>query len=80
MQQMDWREALAGARSARNMDALEQMMKDMRGEARRLEIELASQIDDAKDFDAAAVSVRKLKFLQKLMQEIGDAQEELELA
>jgi molecular chaperone HscB len=80
MQQMDWREALADARSARDMDALAQLMKDMRGETKRLEIELASQIDDAKDFEAAAVSVRKLKFLQKLMQEIGDAQEELELA
>lgn len=80
MQQMEWRETLGEARASRNLETLDHLRRDLRYEMKRLETELASQIDDAKDYEAAAVSVRKLKFLQKLMQEIGDVQEELELA
>jgi molecular chaperone HscB len=80
MQQMEWREALASARSSRNMGTLDELMRDLRSEVTRLENEMALQIDDVKDFEAAAVSVRKLKFLQRLTEEIGDAREELELA
>ncbi len=80
MQQMEWHEAIAEGRSSRKMNALDDLMGKMRAETKRVEIELASQIDDAKDYDAAAVSARKLKFLHKLIEEIGDAQEELELA
>jgi molecular chaperone HscB len=80
MQQIEWREALADARASRDRDSLDGQMRDICNEMKRLELELASLLDDAKDNDTAAVSVRKLKFLHKLIEEIGDAQEELELA
>lgn len=80
MQQMEWREAIAEGRAGRNLTVLDALMGGMRAEIKQVEIELASQIDDARDYDAAAVSVRKLKFLHKLIEEIGDAQEELEPA
>lgn len=80
MQQMEWREAIAESRAGRKINFLDGLMAEMRAEAKRVELELASQIDDAGDYDAAAVSVRKLKFLHKLIEEIGDAQEELEPA
>jgi molecular chaperone HscB len=80
LQQMEWHEAIAEARASRKMNSLDDLMGQMRAEAKRVEIELASQIDDVQDYAGAAVSVRKLKFLHKLIEEIGDAQEELELA
>lgn len=80
VQQMDWHEAIAESRASRRMDSLDDLMKVMRTEAKRVESELASQLDDARDYAGAAVSVRKLKFLHKLIEEIGDAQEELEPA
>ncbi len=78
LQQMEWHEAIAEGRT--NRKTLDDLMGKTRAEARRVEAELASQIDDAKDYAAGAVSVRKLKFLHKLIEEIGDAQEELEPA
>lgn len=80
MQQMEWRDAIAVARSGRNRQALDELIKAVRSEVRRMEIELAPLLDDAKDDEAAVLSVRKLKFLYKLIEEIGDAQEELEVA
>jgi molecular chaperone HscB len=80
MQQMEWREMLADARAAKSMETLDRLMKDMRGEVKQLEAELALLLDETKDYEAAAVSARKLRFLHKLIEEIGDAQEELELA
>ena len=80
MRQMEWHEAIAEGRASRKIDSLGALMGEMRAEAERVEIDLASQIDDAKDYEAAAISVRKLKFLHKLIEEVGDAQEELELA
>ncbi len=80
LQQMEWHEAIAEARASRKMNSLDGLMGEMRAESKRVEIELASQIDDTQDYAGAAVSVRKLKFLHKLIEEIGDAQEELETA
>jgi molecular chaperone HscB len=39
--------------------------------------DLATALDEAGDLDAAALMVRKLRFLEKLDQEIGDAIETL---
>jgi molecular chaperone HscB len=80
MQQMEWRDAIAVARSHRNRQALDELIKAVRSEVKRMEVELASLLDDSKDDGAAVLSVRKLRFLCKLLEEIGDAQEELELA
>ena len=38
---------------------------------RELETQLAVKIDDKRDYPAAALDVRKLKFLEKLAEEIA---------
>lgn len=80
MQQMEWREAIAGARSAGNAGALDKLMRELRAESKKLEQALAVELDDQKDYQAAASTLRQLKFMHKLVEEIGDAQEELDAA
>lgn len=80
MQQMEWREAIADARAAKSVTALEKLMRDLRAESTSLEQALAGELDEQKNYDAAAATLRKLKFMHKLIEEIGDAQEELDAA
>jgi molecular chaperone HscB len=80
MQQMEWREAIAEARQTRNAAALDKLWRDLRKEATNLENRLAAELDDAKDDEAAGISTRELKFMLKLIEEVGDAQEELDAA
>ena len=78
MQQMEWREAIADARTEKNTAALDRLLAELRNEYRKVEAELAGLIDVKRDRDAASESVRKLKFMDKLIAEVGDAYEELE--
>ena len=80
MQQMEWREAIADARKANDVGALDKLARELGAESRRMEEQLAVDLDDAGDYEAAAVTARKLKFMHKLVEEIGDAQEEIEAA
>jgi molecular chaperone HscB len=77
MAQMEWRENIEEARDDSNVEALEALSGQLRRENRTLVEDLASALDDAGDLDAAALMVRKLRFLEKLDQEIGDAIETL---
>lgn len=80
MRQMEWREAIADARQSRDALALERLLRDLRNEAGELEARLAGELDDARDDEAGASLVRELKFMLKLIDEVGDAQEELDAA
>ncbi len=80
MQQMEWREAIAEARTAKNTHALDNLLRDLRAETKAMEQTLAAELDEQKNYDAAAATLRKLKFMHKLVEEIGDAQEELDAA
>jgi molecular chaperone HscB len=80
MQQMEWREAIADARQVRNIEALDKLTHELRAEAKRMEEQLAIELDDTADYESAAATVRKLKFMHKLIEEIGDAQEDIEAA
>ncbi|QLI82335.1 Fe-S protein assembly co-chaperone HscB [Chitinibacter fontanus] len=73
MAQMEWRESIGDAKASKNVDALENLAREMRAEMQALEDKLATQIDAQQDFANAAMSVRKLRFMEKLDQEIGDA-------
>ena len=73
MAQMEWREGIADAKASQNLEALENLASEMRAEMQALESKLATQIDTQKDYINAAMSVRKLRFMEKLDQEIGDA-------
>ena len=68
MQQMEWRETVAQARSARDAKRLEKL----RGEMLQM---LARAIDKDANYDAGCSLVRKLRFLEKLEEEIDGALE-----
>jgi molecular chaperone HscB len=78
MQQMEWREAVVAARNAHDDRALEQLAKDKRAEERALFSLLAEQLSVAATMREARETVRKLRFLEKLGEEIDLASEAIE--
>jgi molecular chaperone HscB len=77
MQQMEWREAVGEARKAGDAAALEALRKDL-GESRTAMLGMLSRaLDGEANYEAGCSLVRKLRFLEKLDEEIDDA---LELA
>jgi molecular chaperone HscB len=78
MQQMEWREALEEAVHAKDMETLETLEQRMQHEARQLHQQLAVDLDEMLDFAAASGIVRKLKFLEKLAEEIHAAYDEID--
>ncbi|WP_296752142.1 Fe-S protein assembly co-chaperone HscB [Thiobacillus sp.] len=78
MQQMEWRETIEDARANQNATALDAVSGDLRAAHRRIEAQLAELIDTAHDFAAASEAVRQLRFMDKLIAEVGDVYEELE--
>ncbi len=78
MQQMEWREALQYALQAKDIDALDVLSDRNRKETTGLQQQLGVQIDESNDLQAAAGSVRKLRFLEKLAEEISSAYDEID--
>lgn len=78
MEQMEWREALGEAREAADEEVLEELARRIRHSNRSLIEQLAVQLDQQGDLEAAADTVRRLKFLEKLQHEINDALTALE--
>lgn len=78
MVQMEWREAVVDAEKARDLGALEQQGARMKRETRELEAGLAVKIDDEHDYVVAAGLVRKLRFMEKLAEEIDSAYDEID--
>lgn len=78
MEQMEWREAVAEARQAREQDELEQLHHRVKDSMSRRYEQLAAILDDQKDYTAAADQVRRLMFLEKLLADIDDAVAALE--
>ena len=78
MQQMEWREALQEALQSKDMDALDGLSDNNRKEIKTLQQQLGTQLDESHDHLAAAGSVRKLRFLEKLAEEISSAYDELD--
>jgi molecular chaperone HscB len=76
--QMDWREAVIDAQQARDVDALAEQENRMQVETAALEAQLAVKIDTEKNYAAAAELVRKLRFMEKLAEEIHAAYDEIE--
>ncbi|MBI5435649.1 MAG: Fe-S protein assembly co-chaperone HscB [Nitrosomonadales bacterium] len=73
MEQMEWREAIEEARQARDIAELDKLESRLQHELHGLEAQLADKIDIARDYAAAAGSVRKLKFMERLAEEIASA-------
>ncbi len=78
MQHMEWSEELADARAAQDVAALDRMEKTLRNEAREFQARLAEQIDQKHDYPAAGETLRKLRFTDKLLAEVGAAYEMIE--
>ncbi len=78
MEQMEWREALGEAREAADEDVLDELARHIRQNTRALVEELGRQLDDTVDLEAAADTIRRMKFLEKLQHEINDALTALE--
>lgn len=73
MEQMEWREAVVEAQQSRDIDALNELETRMHGETAALEAQLADKIDSEKSYAEAALMVRKLRFMEKLAEEIHAA-------
>jgi molecular chaperone HscB len=72
MQQMEWREAAAEASRAHDADALRALDAELARERRDM-LERLERALEASHYDAGSSLVRKLRFLEKLEQEIDDA-------
>ena len=72
MQQMEWREGVAAARAERDAAALGRLRADI-AQSRAEMLDLLERSLDASNYDAGCSLVRKLRFLEKLDEEIHDA-------
>ena len=77
MQQMEWRETLAEAKK-KNFSEVERIEQLVQRKKKNLEYELALQLDNLHDFNAASGIVRKLKFIERLSEEIDSAFDEMD--
>ena len=77
-QQMEWREALGEARAGKNVEALEALDVQVKGE-RKARLEQVGGELDAGDYQAAAQGVRALMFLDKFGEEVHHAFEAAEV-
>ncbi len=78
MAQMEWREAIMEAKEAQDIAGMEQLHNRLRAEMREQHQELGRLLDDAADYQGASGLVRKLKFMEKLGEEIDGALELME--
>jgi molecular chaperone HscB len=78
IEQMEWREAVAEARLAREQTELEQLYHRVKQQMKCRYEQLASLLDDTVDYALAEDGVRRLMFLDRLLSEIDDALAALE--
>ncbi len=77
MQQMEWRESIEDAAAARNVDALDALLAELRDEKRVRVERLGTLLDSGAD-QAAAEAVRQLMFIERVASEVGAQIERLE--
>jgi molecular chaperone HscB len=76
MQQMEWREAVAEARVPLDTKRLDALRAELAGERADMLEQLERAIDRDSNYDAGCSLVRKLRFLEKLEEEIDAALED----
>jgi molecular chaperone HscB len=79
MQQMEWREAVVAAKAAKDDAALAELANTKRDEEKSLFTMLATQLSDDAKMPSAKDTVRKLRFLEKLGEEIDLAHDALDV-
>jgi len=78
MEQMEWREAVAEARAARDLAELEKLLLRLQAQEQKTFDELQAELDQRHDYAQARGTVRRLMFSEKLRHDIADAIEALE--
>lgn len=78
MAQMEWREAIGEAKEAAEIAELDHLSSKLRKEIHQLEAKLARQLDADHAYADAAETVRKMRFFEKLKEDIHAALEALE--
>jgi molecular chaperone HscB len=78
MQQMDWREAVVDARREGSPERLDELSARHRADEAQLFLQLAGELNSPDGMAAARLTVRKLRFLEKLGEEIDDALESVD--
>ena len=78
VEQMEWREAVAEARLAREQAELEQLYHRVKQRMKRSYEQLAGLLDDQADYALAGDRIRRLMFLDRLLSEIDSAMAALE--
>jgi len=77
MQQMEWRESVAAAGAARDPQGLRRLQAQIAGDRDAMIALLAKALDREANYDAGCSLVRKLRFLDKLEEEIDEGLERL---
>jgi molecular chaperone HscB len=77
MQQMEWRESIEDAAAAKNVDALDALLTELRNEERMRFDKLGASLDSGAN-QAAGEAVRQLMFIERVASEIGAQIERLE--
>jgi molecular chaperone HscB len=73
MQQMEWREAVVEARASKDETKLDELATKKNADEKNLFTQLSGELNQPSTFAAARLTVRKLRFIEKLGEEIDDA-------
>jgi len=73
VRQMEWREQLAEAVATHDLDGLDKLERLLRDEAGKHRDRLADELDVRHDDAAAAETLRKLRFTEKLLADVAAA-------
>lgn len=79
MQQIEWREAIEHARVTADKTALQHIEQTIQQAEKSWQQQLLQQFDQLHDYQAATQTVRQLKFIDKLSDEINDIWAELDM-
>lgn len=76
MTQMEWREAMDDAKASADLRALSSLLEEIREFGKTLQQDLQNQLEGAPQ--EAAVSVRKLRFVDKISEDVNQLMAQLE--
>lgn len=76
MAQMEWREAMDDAKHSNDIAALDALLKDMRMQAKTLQQQVAIELESTPT--QAAVTVRKMRFIDKVSEDVNQLIAQLE--
>lgn len=78
MQQMEWREILEDAKTAKDITAVDNLLNEIKQVAKSLNSDLISLIDAKQDYASATDATRKLIFIDKVCADINKVIEQIE--